>query len=44
MTAVKAPSGRDIWKAVREELALNLYALPFSTLRTVWRERPPTPM
>ncbi len=27
-----APSGRDIWKAVREELLLNLYALPFSTL------------
>jgi hypothetical protein len=32
MTAGKAPSGRDIWKAVREELALNLYALPFSTI------------
>jgi hypothetical protein len=32
MAAVKAPSGRDIWKAVREELALNLYALPFSTI------------
>lgn len=32
MAAVKAPSGRDIWKAVREELTLNLYALPFSTL------------
>ena len=30
--AGKAPSGRDIWKAVREELSLNLYALPFSTL------------
>jgi hypothetical protein len=28
----KAPSGRDIWKAVREELRLNLYELPFSTL------------
>jgi len=32
MTAGKAPSGRDIWKAVREELVLNLYALPFSTI------------
>jgi hypothetical protein len=32
MTAGKAPSGRDIWKAVREELALNLYAMPFSTI------------
>jgi hypothetical protein len=32
MTAGKAPSGREIWKAVREELALNLYALPFSTI------------
>lgn len=32
MTTVKAPSGRDIWKAVREELLLNLYALPFSTI------------
>jgi hypothetical protein len=30
--AVKAPSGRRIWKAVREELMLNLYPLPFSTL------------
>ena len=29
MTAGRAPSGRDIWKAVREELLLNLYALPF---------------
>lgn len=28
----KAPSGRDIWTAVREELRLNLYELPFSTL------------
>lgn len=28
----QAPSGRTIWKAVREELELNLYALPFSTL------------
>ncbi|MCC6163036.1 MAG: DUF3662 domain-containing protein [Acidobacteria bacterium] len=32
MTTVKAPSGRDIWRAVREELSLNLYALPYSTL------------
>ena len=31
-TAVKAPSGRTIWKAVRDELMLNLYPLPFSTL------------
>jgi hypothetical protein len=30
--AVRAPSGRQIWKAVREELMLNLYPLPFSTL------------
>ena len=30
--AVKAPSGRRIWKAVRDELTLNLYPLPFSTL------------
>lgn len=28
----QAPNGRTIWKAVREELALNLYVLPFSTL------------
>ena len=28
----KAPSGRDIWMAVREELRLNLYQLPYSTL------------
>ena len=31
-TAVKAPSGRKIWKAVRDELMLNLYPLPFSTI------------
>ena len=30
--AIKAPSGRRIWKAVRDELMLNLYPLPFSTL------------
>ena len=28
----QAPSGKTIWKAVREELVRNLYALPFSTL------------
>jgi pSer/pThr/pTyr-binding forkhead associated (FHA) protein len=28
----KPPSGRDIWIAVREELRLNLYELPYSTL------------
>jgi hypothetical protein len=28
----KPPSGRDIWMAVREELRLNLYELPYSTL------------
>jgi hypothetical protein len=32
VTAVKAPSGRTIWKAVRDELMLNLYPLPFSTI------------
>src|SRR3982751_6685091 len=31
-TTVKAPSGRTIWKAVRDELMLNLYPLPFSTI------------
>ena len=30
--AVKAPSGRRIWKAVRDELMLNLYPMPFSTI------------
>src|SRR4029453_19335617 len=30
--AVRAPSGRKIWKAVRDELMLNLYPLPFSTM------------
>jgi pSer/pThr/pTyr-binding forkhead associated (FHA) protein len=30
--AAKAPSGRKIWKALRDELTLNLYPLPFSTL------------
>jgi pSer/pThr/pTyr-binding forkhead associated (FHA) protein len=32
MTTAKAPSGREIWQAVRDELRLNLYPLPFSTL------------
>jgi hypothetical protein len=32
MATVKAPSGQIIWKAVREELLLNLYVLPFSTI------------
>ena len=32
MLTGKAPSGRMIWKAVREELVLNLYPLPFSTI------------
>jgi hypothetical protein len=31
-TAARAPSGRKIWKAVRDELMLNLYPLPFSTI------------
>jgi hypothetical protein len=30
--ALKAPSGTAIWNAMREELALNLYQLPFTTL------------
>jgi hypothetical protein len=28
----KVPSGRDVWNAVREELRLNLYELPFTTV------------
>jgi len=28
----KAPTGLSIWKAVREELMLNLYPLPYTTL------------
>jgi pSer/pThr/pTyr-binding forkhead associated (FHA) protein len=28
----KAPDGRQIWNGVRDELLLNLYPLPFSTL------------
>ena len=39
VTAVKAPSGRAIWKAVRDELMLNLYPLPFSTI-AVFDEEP----
>jgi pSer/pThr/pTyr-binding forkhead associated (FHA) protein len=31
-TATRAPSGRHIWKGVRDELLLNLYPLPFTTL------------
>jgi hypothetical protein len=30
--AVKAPSGKIIWHAMREELLLNLYQLPYTTL------------
>src|SRR5262245_8140750 len=32
MLQTKAPSGRAIWKALRDEFLLNLYPLPFSTL------------
>ena len=32
IAAVRAPNGRKIWKAVRDELMLNLYPLPFSTI------------
>jgi hypothetical protein len=32
MQVAKAPSGRDIWKAICDELNLNLYPLPYSTL------------
>jgi pSer/pThr/pTyr-binding forkhead associated (FHA) protein len=31
-STVKAPSGRHIWKGLRDELLLNLYPLPFTTL------------
>jgi hypothetical protein len=38
IATVKAPSGRQIWKAIRDELTLNLYPLPYSTLApTVYR-------
>src|SRR3954470_19979428 len=30
MHAAKPPSGRDIWQAVRTQLAENMYTLPFS--------------
>ena len=30
--AAKAPTGLSIWNAMREELRLNLYPLPFTTL------------
>jgi len=29
---VKAPDGLSIWNAMREELMLNLYPLPYTTL------------
>ena len=32
MHARKPPSGRNIWRAVRDELTANLYTLPFSRL------------
>jgi hypothetical protein len=32
MQAVKAPTGLSIWNAMREELRLNLYPLPYTTL------------
>ena len=32
MPATKAPTGLSIWNAVREELRLNLYPLPYTTL------------
>jgi FHA domain-containing protein len=32
MNPGKTPDGRQIWKAVRDELILNVYPLPFSTL------------
>ena len=45
VATVKAPSGRKIWKAVRDELMLNLYPLPFSTIApTVYRESTSIPM
>src|SRR5262245_53128339 len=30
--AAKAPTGLSIWNAIRQELALNLYPLPYTTL------------
>ena len=32
MPATKAPTGLSIWNAMREELRLNLYPLPYTTL------------
>jgi pSer/pThr/pTyr-binding forkhead associated (FHA) protein len=32
MQAAKAPTGLSIWNAMREELRLNLYPLPYTTL------------
>jgi FHA domain-containing protein len=32
VTTGKTPDGRDIWKAIRDELRMNLYPLPFTTL------------
>ena len=32
MPATKAPTGLSIWNAIREELRLNLYPLPYTTL------------
>lgn len=32
METVKPPTGQDIWRALREELATNLYPLPATTL------------
>jgi hypothetical protein len=32
MDMPKPPNGRDIWKAIKEELTVNLYPLPFNTL------------
>jgi hypothetical protein len=38
METAKAPTGRQIWRAIRDEMMLNLYPLPFSTLApTVYR-------
>ena len=32
LQAAKAPTGLSIWNAMREELRLNLYPLPYTTL------------
>ena len=40
---VKAPSGRDIWRAVREELRLNLYGCPTARLRPPYTTSTCTP-